>query len=136
MKCGGSIPTDIPFIYFSYVFFDLDYISCDIQSRSDFRISKLPAVLVLNLASCLLIFYIINIIIGSTETTVRQLRKEKHILPNVKQIDTVAGEFPAQNNYLYMTYNASEDDLKITERAFVVLGILPIPFLYLYPNVH
>lgn len=59
---------------------------------------------------------------GSTETAVRELRKERHILPVVKHIDTVAGEFPAQNNYLYTTYNGSKHDLTIDEKAYIVLG--------------
>ena len=33
------------------------------------------------------------------------------ILPCVKQIDTLAAEFPAQTNYLYMTYSGNEDDV-------------------------
>lgn len=42
--------------------------------------------------------------VGSNEITVRNHRKKLGILPVVKQIDTVAGEFPAQTNYLYVTY--------------------------------
>ena len=36
---------------------------------------------------------------------VRQLRKSYGILPVVKQIDTLAAEYPAQTNYLYVTYS-------------------------------
>ena len=42
---------------------------------------------------------------------VRQRRKELGILPVVKQIDTLAGEFPAQTNYLYLTYNGTSHDI-------------------------
>ena len=42
---------------------------------------------------------------------IRALRKEHGILPVVKQIDTLAGEFPAKTNYLYMTYHGTEHDL-------------------------
>nr|AOE43168.1 pyrimidine synthesis [Cavenderia deminutiva] len=52
--------------------------------------------------------------IGSTELAVREHRKKLNVLPVVKHIDTVAAEFPAQNNYLYMTYNASENDIPAT----------------------
>ena len=38
---------------------------------------------------------------------VREWRKSKNILPSVKQIDTLAGEYPAQTNYLYLTYNVT-----------------------------
>jgi len=45
-----------------------------------------------------------------TEMDVRALRKAKGVLPVVKQIDTLAAEFPAQTNYLYMTYHGTESD--------------------------
>ncbi len=43
----------------------------------------------------------------SNEDSVRQLRKKLNILPIVKQIDTMAAEYPVFTNYLYCTYNAS-----------------------------
>jgi len=61
--------------------------------------------------------------VKSTESVVRDLRHEHGVLPFVKQIDTVAAEFPATNNYLYMTYCASEDDVSYEEGgAVIVLG--------------
>lgn len=42
---------------------------------------------------------------------VRALRKRYGILPVVKQIDTLGAEYPAQTNYLYLTYNGSEHDI-------------------------
>jgi carbamoyl-phosphate synthase large subunit len=45
------------------------------------------------------------------EASARRIRKNAGILPRVKQIDTLAGEYPAQTNYLYMTYDAEEDDV-------------------------
>ena len=42
-------------------------------------------------------------LLGSTEDDVRQKRKSFDITPFVKQIDTLAAEYPAQTNYLYMT---------------------------------
>ncbi len=57
---------------------------------------------------------------------VRTLRKEHGITPVVKQIDTLAGEFPAQTNYLYLTYHGTEHDavFPATEkpRALVIGG--------------
>ena len=55
---------------------------------------------------------------------VRNLRKDMGILPVVKQIDTLAAEYPAQTNYLYLTYNGSENDVKYLHdgRSIVVLG--------------
>lgn len=47
----------------------------------------------------------------STPLAVRALRIARGITPWVKQIDTLAAEFPAQTNYLYMTYHGSEHDV-------------------------
>ena len=44
------------------------------------------------------------------ENAIRKKRMQWHILPYTKRIDTMAGEFPAQTNYLYMTYNATTSD--------------------------
>jgi carbamoyl-phosphate synthase large subunit len=48
---------------------------------------------------------------GEEEEEVRAARKEQGILPVIKQIDTLAGEFPAQTNYLYLTYHGEENDV-------------------------
>ena len=55
---------------------------------------------------------------------VRKLRKANGILPVVKQIDTLAAEYPAQTNYLYLTYNGTENDIDYLndKRSVVVLG--------------
>lgn len=59
---------------------------------------------------------------ASAELAVRRRRQELGIVPYVKQIDTVAAEFPAQTNYLYMTYNAVEHDLTFNDKGVMVLG--------------
>ena len=46
----------------------------------------------------------------SRERVIRDLRKKMNILPHVKQIDTLAAEYPAKTNYLYLTYHAEVDD--------------------------
>jgi len=54
---------------------------------------------------------------------VRQNRIEKNIKPFVKQIDTLAAEYPAQTNYLYLTYNGAEHDVDfVKEEKIVILG--------------
>lgn len=55
---------------------------------------------------------------------VRNLRKQYGILPVVKQIDTLAAEYPAQTNYLYMTYSGVSHDIGYEQdkRSIVVLG--------------
>ncbi|MBN2567072.1 carbamoyl-phosphate synthase (glutamine-hydrolyzing) large subunit [Candidatus Woesearchaeota archaeon] len=50
-------------------------------------------------------------VLGTTEDAVREERKRCGIMPFVKQIDTLAAEYPARTNYLYLTYNATEDDV-------------------------
>lgn len=57
----------------------------------------------------------------STELAVREERKRHGITPVVKQIDTLAAEYPAKTNYLYLTYNGSSDDLSFEKNGSVVV---------------
>ena len=59
---------------------------------------------------------------GSNELAVRRARIDAGIIPVAKQIDTVAAEFPAVTNYLYLTYNGSENDINFNDRGVMVLG--------------
>ena len=56
------------------------------------------------------------------EMEVRAHRKGHGIVPIVKQIDTLAAEFPALTNYLYTTYNAEVDDITFDQHGTMVLG--------------
>lgn len=58
------------------------------------------------------------------EKNIRNYRKVSKILPVVKQIDTLAAEWPAKTNYLYMTYGGDEDDIEFsnTNSKVIVLG--------------
>ena len=60
----------------------------------------------------------------SAVLSVRNLRKTMGIVPVVKQIDTLAAEYPAATNYLYLTYNGYQNDVEYTgdHRSVVVLG--------------
>ncbi|XP_063727618.1 multifunctional protein CAD-like isoform X2 [Symsagittifera roscoffensis] len=61
--------------------------------------------------------------IASSELAVRKLRISFNIRAYVKQIDTVAAEWPAHTNYLYLTYNGASNDLAPSKGNFVlVLG--------------
>ena len=60
--------------------------------------------------------------LGSTEAVVRRRRAQLGVTPFVKQIDTLAAEFPAQTNYLYMTYHGAEHDVGADARGVMVLG--------------
>jgi carbamoyl-phosphate synthase large subunit len=62
------------------------------------------------------------------EMQVRSFREKFGIRPAVKQIDTLAAEWPAKTNYLYMTYGGNEDDVKVEgdgKSRMIVLGAGP-----------
>lgn len=60
--------------------------------------------------------------VESTEMVICKTRKDMGIVPRVKQIDTVAAEWPASTNYLYLTYNAESDDVDFHQNGIMVLG--------------
>jgi carbamoyl-phosphate synthase large subunit len=55
---------------------------------------------------------------------IREHRKIRNIVPSVKQIDTLAAEYPARTNYLYLTYSGNEHDVDFIhdQRSVIVLG--------------
>ncbi|PKO96587.1 MAG: carbamoyl phosphate synthase large subunit [Bacteroidetes bacterium HGW-Bacteroidetes-6] len=55
---------------------------------------------------------------------IRSIRKERGIKPVVKQIDTLAAEYPAQTNYLYLTYNGTANDVNYLgdHKSIIILG--------------
>jgi len=61
------------------------------------------------------------------ELEVRKIRKDLGIVPVIKQIDTLAAEWPAETNYLYLTYGGTENDISITSKdtGIIVLGAGP-----------
>ena len=65
----------------------------------------------------------IALLTKSSELAVREGRKKIGIIPCVKQIDTLAAEYPTKTNYLYLTYNACEDDINFKgKNQVIVLG--------------
>merc|ERR1712137_590198 len=60
--------------------------------------------------------------VNAQEEEVRTLRKGQGVLPIVKQIDTLAGEFPAETNYLYMTYQGKQHDIEPNQGGIITLG--------------
>lgn len=80
------------------------------QGFSDFQIGRL--------------LYKDIIDVDDASAKVRALRKEMGIVPVVKQIDTLAAEFPAVTNYLYLTYNGTHNDVKYLgdRKSIIVLG--------------
>lgn len=63
-------------------------------------------------------------IVSKSEIEIRNLRKKLKILPSIKQIDTMAAEYPAETNYLYVTYHGEKHDIKINnkKKKIMVLG--------------
>ncbi|XP_043188105.1 CAD protein-like [Amphibalanus amphitrite] len=60
--------------------------------------------------------------VGITEQVVSKMRRKLGMHPHVKQVDTVAAEWPATTNYLYLTYNGGSHDVDFPGGATVVLG--------------
>ncbi len=68
----------------------------------------------------------IGVLVGKKGLEIREHRKKLRIKPSVFQIDTLAGEFPAQTNYLYMTYGGSHNDVvALGKGSVIVLGSGP-----------
>jgi carbamoyl-phosphate synthase large subunit len=62
-------------------------------------------------------------LLRTDELAIRRKRNHLGIVPRVKQIDTLAAEYPARTNYLYLTYHGSEDDIAFNDKKQVaVLG--------------
>ncbi|MFX1434715.1 MAG: carbamoyl-phosphate synthase (glutamine-hydrolyzing) large subunit, partial [Promethearchaeota archaeon] len=67
-------------------------------------------------------------IMGVDTIFIRQMRRKLNIHPFVKRIDTLAAEWPAKTNYLYLTYSASEHDIDFEQeyksnlKKVIVLG--------------
>ncbi len=66
-------------------------------------------------------------IIGKDDLEVRKIRKDAGIIPAVKQIDTLAAEWPAKTNYLYLTYGGDTNDFEVQsdQEKIIVLGAGP-----------
>ncbi|MCC2624163.1 MAG: carbamoyl phosphate synthase large subunit [Burkholderiales bacterium] len=64
-------------------------------------------------------------LVKQTENFVREKRHEFGIIPKVKQIDTMAGEFTAKTNYLYLTYHGDYHDIAKSETSLCIIGSGP-----------
>ena len=66
-------------------------------------------------------------IMEKDDLEIRKIRKEAGIIPAVKQIDTLAAEWPAKTNYLYLTYGGSTNDFEVIPESdrIIVLGAGP-----------
>ncbi|XP_059172198.1 carbamoyl-phosphate synthase [ammonia], mitochondrial-like [Physella acuta] len=62
---------------------------------------------------------------GLPESEIRKMRHYWSVKPWVKQIDTMAAEYPARTNYLYLTYNGMEHDVDFNNSGVIVLGCGP-----------
>jgi len=62
----------------------------------------------------------IGVAFGREELEIRDLRKKWRLKPFVKQIDTLAAEYPALTNYLYLTYNGIENDIFFKKKNTII----------------
>ncbi len=101
-----------------------------VKSRKPENVSgeKLLEAKVLGFSDFQLARYILNSQVEEIEKgllKIRNYRKKLGILPFVKQIDTLAAEYPAQTNYLYLTYSGIEHDIDFGDKdktSMIVLG--------------
>jgi carbamoyl-phosphate synthase large subunit len=65
----------------------------------------------------------ISILTDKNQDKIREYRKKLNLSPVIKQIDTLGAEYPAQTNYLYITYNGESDDIQFNEdNSVIILG--------------
>ncbi len=68
----------------------------------------------------------ISLLTRTSEDQIRNQRKKLKVLPSIKQIDTLAAEYPAETNYLYTTYHGNSSDIppaaKVDKKKIMILG--------------
>lgn len=64
----------------------------------------------------------ISLLTDIDQGKIRQLRIKEKITPVIKQIDTLAGEFAATTNYLYLTYHGDSHDIAPSKKAYLIIG--------------
>jgi len=89
---------------------------------SEFSLNNLPATTLLQAKKSGYSDNQIGKLVAGSESSVRAVRKGFGVTPFVKQIDTMAAEFPAATNYLYTTYNGDEHDVVFDDQGTLVLG--------------
>ena len=93
------------------------------QNIQTYNLDQLPADLMNKAKQAGFSDHQVAMLTQSAELSVRKKRKQLGIIPSVKQIDTLAAEYPAKTNYLYLTYHGEEDDLSFKAKdQVVVLG--------------
>ncbi|QQS20234.1 carbamoyl-phosphate synthase (glutamine-hydrolyzing) large subunit [Candidatus Saccharibacteria bacterium] len=97
-----------------------------VQTEEGIRKSKLDKTL-LKRAKCMgFSDQVIAGLQGKTESEIRKLRLKHGVTPAIKQIDTLAGEFDAETNYLYATYHGTTHDVDpLSEKVAIVIGSGP-----------
>ncbi len=101
----------------------LDKIANIIEAEKDLRSRGLEAVALRTAKTLGFSDRKIGHLIGRKEQVVRKFRKENGIIPCTKQIDSLAAEWPATTNYLYLTYGGVQDDIQYQPKnRVVVLG--------------
>ena len=86
-----------------------------------FRGQKIPAELLLHAKQAGFSDKQIAVLSQSEVHNIREQRAKSKITPFLRQIDTMAGEYPAQTNYLYLTYNGMKDDIQPTKEKIILI---------------
>lgn len=104
----------------------LEHIDNIIKREDELKTQKLTHELLLNAKRDGFADKVIGQIVSQTESAIRETRLKFGIRPAVKQIDTLAGEFDASTNYLYLTYHGSSNDIQpLGQKAIIVMGSGP-----------
>lgn len=106
-------------------FWFLNHLACIASKENEFRTSTLSRALLLEGKQFGFSDKSLGSFFKKDEKIIRELRYQYGIIPHIKQIDSLAGEIPSKANYLYLTYNSTEDDLNEFPETTAVLGSGP-----------
>lgn len=99
----------------------LDQVKGIADVEADLKSNKLKSDLLLQAKKAGFSDKAIGMVTKKSEASIKSLRKDFDIKPVVKQIDTLAGEFDAETNYLYLTYHGTEHDLAPSKEPIVIV---------------
>lgn len=104
----------------------LHHLEAILQTETYIRNHKLNAETLLRAKKMGFSDRVIAELTGKTEAQVRKVRLSHNITPVIKQIDTLAGEFDAETNYLYATYHGQVHDVApLSKKTVIVIGSGP-----------
>lgn len=104
----------------------LDHIAAIVETERDITAQTLTAATLKRAKQMGFSDRVIAGLKNERESAVRKLRQKQGVLPVIKQIDTLAGEFDAETNYLYVTYHGTAHDVApLGQKTAIVIGSGP-----------